>query len=560
MMTANVVTALKALGVNITDEDAKPKATGPAGAATPSANVEHTPDKRPATKGVLDMDEKDLIALLDKRDAARKAAEDAEIERKAKEQERIDAAVKAEREKNAREVEALKADYAKSGRLPMGGQAPTQTHFHDTRKYDGLSAFDLAFMGELLGSAKASNLRGAQALSTPALKALAIKVAEDKSEAVDMHGKSVHLGEQGRDSLKAIGIDPAHVLDSAKANEVNYSTLATGGVEWVGQEYSRRLWPTVRAMTFVLQRFPQVEVPQGVESIIIPLESSDPTVYKVAQTTDENATTGTPNATVPSSKMSTANNTLTVAKGGARSQYSGEMEEDSLIPWASQLNDQMNRAIAEQMEHAAIDGDTATGATTNINHIGGTPTATDFYLLFNGLRKSPLVTTTANSRSAGGSLVDTDFLDTAFLMGTVGLIGSDPTKVDFIIDPSTNKKVLQLASVKTRDVFDQATLQEGKLTKIWNYPVYVSYFMHYKASNRLANTAGKVDQTTPANNTTGSILAVRWDQWLFGWKRRVRLETQRVPRADITEVTATFRIGLLQRDTEGSAITYNVGV
>lgn len=555
MMTQNVVTALKALGYEITNPNAETQATGAASAAEQGGNQKSI--------GVLDMDEKELIALLDKRDAdnaARvKAAADAEAERAAKEQARIDAAVKAEKEKHEKELAALKSQYVAAGRLPMG-QAPHQARFAEVSKYDGLDAADMAFLGALVGS-KQNGVKAGR-LSEAGLKALAIKVAEDKTETQDMTGKTVDLGEQGRAHLKALGFEASDFLNAAKANEVNYSTLANYGDEWVGVEYSRRLWPAVRAMTFVLAKLPQIEVPQGAESVVIPLESGDPTFYKVAQTTDENATTGTPNATVPSSRLGTARNTLTVAKGGARTQYSGEMEEDSLIPWASQLRAQMEKATAEQIEHAAIDGDTETGATANINDIAGTPAGNEFFLLVNGFRKSPLVTTTANSRSASGTLVDTDFLETVYLMGAAGLIGSDPTKVDFIIDPNTHKKAVQLASVKTRDVFAAATLEGGRLAQIWNYPVNVSYFMHYLSTTnpRKANTAGKVDQDTQSNNTTGAILAVRWDQWLFGWKRRVTMETVRIPRADVTEITALMRFGLLQRDTEGAAITYNVGV
>ena len=560
MMTQNVVMALKALGYET--DSAMPQATGAAGIPPVSAAE---PSATNSAKGILDMDEKELINLLDARDAAKaareKAVADAEAERNTKEQERINIAVKAAEEKAAKELAALKAQYVASGRLAMGDPngAPAQARFADTRKYDGMSPADMAFMGALLGGAKAI---GAKPLSESGLKALAIKVAEDKTEATDMSGQKVGLGEQGRIGMKAMGIEPADVLDAAKANEINYSTQVGFGDEWVGIEYSRRLWPVVRALTFVLEKLPQVEVPQGAESIITPLQAADPTFYKVAQTTDENATTLTPNATVPSSKFATDKNTLTVAKGGARTQYTGEMEEDSLIPWASQLRTQLEAATAEQMEHAVIDGDTATGATTNINTIGGTPGGTEFYLLINGLRKSPLVTTTANSRSGSGTLVDTDFMDTAWLLGTAGKIGGDPTKVDFIIDPNVSKKAAYLASVKTRDVFLNATLENGLLKGIWAYRVYTSWFMHWlSATNPLkANTAGKVDLTTQANNTTGAILAVRWDQWLFGWKRRIKIETVRIPRSDITEITATMRFGLSQRDTEGSAVTYNVGV
>lgn len=487
-----------------------------------------------------------LLAAQKEIDDAAEAKRVAEEKRQAEISEAVSAALK----------EQAKV-YAKSRRLPdkqqaevpLNGGSPYVTAFHDVRKYDGLGVEDLAFLCGVLDTARRDG-RSQQGVSESALKALAIRIAEDKSE----------MGDNARADLKAVGLDPQDVTSATKANELDYSTQAGFGDEWVGQEYSRRLWAAIRAGTFVADRLPTIEVPQGSESIIIPLEAADPTWFKVGQATATNATTLRPDATVPTSKLATANKTLTVGKMGARVIYTEELVEDSLIPWASQLRQQMETSGSETLEHVIIDGDTATGATTNINHIGGTPGGTEVYLLFDGFRKSPLVTTTANSRSAGGALVDTDFIETLKLMGTAGLNGADAQRTSFIIDANVNWKIFNLTSVKTRDVFNGATLENGMLKGIWGYQVNVSYFMHRTAADRKANTVGKVDQTTPTNNTTGSILAVRWDQWLLGFKRRMSLKIQDIPDSDASQIVAIARVGLAQRDTEASAITYNVGV
>lgn len=489
-----------------------------------------------------------LQAALKEEDDRRKAEADAAAAR----QKELDEAVGAALKQQAKE-------FAKSRRLPTNdagvpqgithGQAPHQTAYADTRKYDGLSLEDKAFLAGVLDTAKRQN-RSASGVSEHLLKALAVSIAEDKSE----------MGDEARRDLKAAGLDPQDVTNSAKANELDYSTQAGFGDEWVGVEYSRRLWARIRAGSDIVAKLPSIEVPQGAESIVIPLEAADPTWYKVAQTTGTNATTLRPDATVPSSKLATDAKTLTVAKMGARVIFSGELEEDSLIPWVSQLRQQLETSGAENLEHLVIDGDTDASATTNINDIGGTPAATDIFLLFNGFRKSALVTTTANSRSASGSLVDSDFLATIKLMGAAGLNAIDMAKVGFILDLNVGWKVLELASVKTKDVFSGATLENGVLRSIWGYPVYVSAFMHFQSAVRKANTSGKVDRTTTNNNTTGSILAVRWDQWLLGWKRRMTLKVQEFPDADASQIVAIARVGLAQRDTEASAITYNVGV
>ena len=61
-------------------------------------------------------------------------------------------------------------------------------------------------------------------------------------------------------------------------------------------------------------------------------------------------------------------------------------------------------------------------------------------------------------------------------------------------------------------------------------------------------------------NTTGAIVAVRFDQWKQAFKRRMTLETTRIANADSWEIVALVRWGMTNRDAEASAITYNVGV
>jgi hypothetical protein len=502
-------------------------------------------------------------AAVEAEDAAQREADAAKLEEyKAA----YRAGVQAQKAQADAQIAALKAEAVAARRLPLGGTpdepatAPYQTKFHGTRKFDGLSADDMGFMLTLLGTAKKRDPQH-EGYSAEALQAYAIKVAEDKTVITRRDGRTqIPLGDQGRAALKAAGIDPAAVLKGAiKANELNHSTQASYGDEWIGVEYSSRLWEAIRFDTFVLDKMPSVEVPQGAESLVISLESTDPTWYKVAQTTAEDATDKRPVASVTSSKLGTANKTLSVAKIGARTQFSGELVEDSIIPWVAQLRMQMQKSGAEMLEHVVIDGDTDATANTNINDIDGTPGATELFLTLNGFRKSPLITTTTNSRSAGGSLADTDYLATIKLMGTGGLNAIDKDKVEFIVDVNTYWKSLELASLKTRDVFAAATLENGDLASIWGYKVRRSGFMHYESAKRMAESTGKIDQTD-SDNTTGSILAVRYDQWLFGYKRRFQIKLQEMIDSDSTQIVAFARVGMVQRDTEASAITYNVGL
>lgn len=481
---------------------------------------------------------------------AKLVAGELEAQRKRLEEE---AATKAAQEKAVSDAvsaakKAWEQEQAAQNRLPMSGEGvPYATKFGELRKYDNLDSADMAYMVMMLSGGKQSPSRNA-------MKAMLIKVAEDKSS----------HAEEGRRFAKAAGLELSSAQDAVKANELNYSTQAGFGDEFVSVVYSNRLWEAVRANTFIVPMLEskalRVDIPRGAEAVILPLEGADPTFYTVAQTTDTNATTGIPNATVTTSKAGTDKKTMSVAKIGGRALYSGELEEDSIIPWASYLRGKLEVGAAEQLEHAVIDGDTVLTANTNINAMGAsqTPPAGAVYLAFDGLRKLALVTNTANSRSASGAIADTDFLETLKLMGTAGLNGADANKTSFIIDANVQWKILTLTSVKTRDLFENATLENGYLKAIWGYRVDPSYFMHFRQGARKVNAAGKIDTATDGNNSLGAILSVRWDQWAFGRGRRMTMEMVRRPESDSYDVVALMRVGLLARDNEAAAISYNV--
>ena len=322
------------------------------------------------------------------------------------------------------------------------------------------------------------------------------------------------------------------------------------------------LWLKVRETSNVIGRLPTIEVPQGVESVTIPIEGTAPTFYKVAQASAQDTNTlGKVTYTHTSSKLGTGQRVLSVGKLGARVAFAGELEEDSMIPWVSELRRGLELEAGEVLESLVIDGDTDVSATTNINHIAGTPGGTEYYLVLDGFRKLGLVTNTANSRSAG-VLTLTDYLETLKLMGLGGKNAINIAAVSFITDVHTAWKSLEIAEVQTRDVYSQPTIENGVLTSIYGREVIVSPNMHRPSADATyglkTQTDGKIDQGTAADNVCGSILAVRWDQWRLGWKRRIRFEIDRVPQADATEIIVNMRVGLNYRDTEASAISYGV--
>jgi hypothetical protein len=230
-----------------------------------------------------------LATAIKLEDDRRAAEADAAAKRQKELDDAVDTALKAQAKKFAtsRRLPTADRDQPQGGITP--GQAPAQLRYANTAKFDGLGVEDLAFAAGVLDTAKRQQ-KSELGVSSDLLQALAHRIAEDKTE----------MGDEARRDLKAAGIDPADVTNAMKANELDYSTQAGFGDEWVGVEYSRRIWPRIRAGSDIVARIPTIEVPQGSESIVIPLEAADPTWYKVAQTTGTNATTLRPDATIPS--------------------------------------------------------------------------------------------------------------------------------------------------------------------------------------------------------------------------------------------------------------------
>ena len=344
-----------------------------------------------------------------------------------------------------------------------------------------------------------------------------------------------------------------------KANELEHSTQAGFGDEWIGAGQSGVLWNSIRHAVRLAQQIPSFAFPMGVESMILPLEGTDPTVYNVAEATG----TGTlePDSTITASKIGTARVTMNLATFGARTIWTGLMQENAVIAFAPQLRVQFALKFADAFESSIFDGDDNLSGSTNVNDIAGTPAATEYFTAYDGMRVSALVTTSANSRD-GGTITTADFLETVKLMGPGGKNALDRSKVEFYVTTGVHYKTLELTDVKSRDVFSGATIESGQLTGIYGYKINTTTNLCAPDPNGegLSNTDGKIDQDTAANNTKGTILAVRPDQWRIGYRKDITLETTRIARADAYELVGLMRAGLIQRDTEACAVSYNLTV
>lgn len=339
---------------------------------------------------------------------------------------------------------------------------------------------------------------------------------------------------------------------AVKADELMGSDVSTAGDEWIPQMYSRELFRLIRNEARVASVFRQVEV--AGESLTFPLQTGGATWYLTPQT-DDAAELVYSNSFVTSriSQVATSSMTLTPAKISAIIIWTGELNEESLVPMLPFLQQELVTSGMHTIDELLISGDETTGATNISDYANGAISAYWRLLALDGLRHTALVDTAANSRDAGALTAD-DFIQTKRLMGTNGRNAINPNDVVWIMDNDLYYKMLSLGEVITRDKFGTAaTIVDGNLERIYGSMVIPS------DDYGLTDTSGYIHNTT-SGNTKGSFLCVRPDQGVIGFGRRMMVETSRIARSDAYEIVGHIRLDHNMATDEAVALSYNVTV
>lgn len=342
-----------------------------------------------------------------------------------------------------------------------------------------------------------------------------------------------------------------------KADELDASDIATQGQEWVAEWWSADVWRRERYDRIydrvVAKGMMVQEIPQGYDTAHFPTEGSDPTAYTVPQANDLD-TTDRPEVTAKINPFTTGEVQVTPGEIKLATSYTRILEEDAIVNLVQQVNRQINEKMLETRDQLMLNGDTATGASVNINLIDGTPAALStltapYYLATNGFRKLPLVTNTSASRDAGSTLDINDYLSTLQLLD--GELRQYRDRMMFIIDPDTEIATLNLESIKTYDVNPDYTIGVGLVPNLFGVQVMPSGFLP------LANAAGKVSGT-PGNNTKGTILLIYAPYWGFAYKRQITIDTAFDVLSGTTYYVASMRAGMVARGNNAAALSYNV--
>lgn len=288
--------------------------------------------------------------------------------------------------------------------------------------------------------------------------------------------------------------DLRKAMDSATASE---------GLEWIPTDFSAELIDRVRLERKVSALFSEINMPT--DPYKIPALTSDSTAYLVSeQTADDPAVDA---RTFTASKPATTNHTMNAIKLGIRTNFSLELEEDSIIPVMSEIKRNMSLEIARALEDAYVNGDTA-GSHMDAN----VTSSADARKAWDGIRKA--------AQSANNTSLATFSADNLRVQrAKMGRYGVAPSKLAYVCSMRTYvKHFLALDEVLTLEKYGpQATVLTGELARFDNIPIIVSEVLLDDK-----NTSGVNDATTADK---GVLILCYREGWLAGQRRKVTLKS-----------------------------------
>lgn len=351
----------------------------------------------------------------------------------------------------------------------------------------------------------------------------------------EFHGPDRALAKQGKYELTDAYQRAIRAMDTAESGF---------GLQLIGAQYVGELWEAPRKLGRV---FPLIESFEMTDpTAYLPVEVDIPEMLFVAESTANNS------SNYDTVKTGSQRVQVDAKKFVIHQMWSGEMQEDSIIPFVPFLRRQAALSVAHYADSLALNGDTTNAATGNINLDDADPANTKHYLAFDGIRHAALVDNTGNAVDAAGGVTYNllaglrgKCLDLTRLVDWGHPI--DPSDFVYLADPETADKAALLDEVLTVDKYGQnATVLNGELLRVGQNPFISTIAMSKTEAD------GKVS-TTAANNVKGQVSAFNRRGFKVGWRRRVMVETERLPGSDQWRVVYSMRLGFGRFTPTGAA-------
>lgn len=344
--------------------------------------------------------------------------------------------------------------------------------------------------------------------------------------------------------------------DSFRANELDAVATSGQGLQWVKTVYGDTVWEAAREVRIwqdlARKGMREQEVPLGSNKMIVFTEGSDPIAYNASEAVSVDSA-GRPEVKANVSPFGTGNVEKTLSYTKVASAFTQRLQDSTPVNLASQLNFQMMEKMQETVEQLLMNGDTATGANTNINLIDGTPAtglSKPYYTGFDGFRKFAIVTNTGQGYDAGG-VINKDTFKT--ILGKLpSKLRSRKDKLVYILSAGAEQAALSIPELLTRDVAGEgwALLETGVFKRIWGIDALTTGFIIP------SNAAGKNPASAPATGF-GTVILMYAPYWEIGFQRKFEIEIDRDILSDTNVYVGGFSLGLVSRSTNALTLAYN---
>ena len=434
------------------------------------------------------------------------------------------------------QVEALKG--AESTRLARYGGGDSRLIGSKFARWN-MTPADVEFVYDLMNARKAAGMGdGPSEELTKAFEAVSDAFYMSEAEVKRIDGQAI-------DNLY-----PRVSKAGIRAYEAAMKAMDTAesgyGSQLIGAQYVGDLWTAARdeSRVFGLINTFEMQAPTA----YLPVEVDFPELLLVSENTANNSSEYTTVKT-GSNRVST-----TAKKFVLHQMWSGEMEEDSIIPFIPFLRRQAGLSLSHYSDSLILNGDTQTGGTGNVNSDDAAPTSTKHYLAFDGVRRAIITDATGQGVNIAGAIT----FDALFGLKAVAVDATyyhdwghpnDPNDFVYVADYKTADKIALLDEFKTADQAGaMATILKGEQGRIGMHPLITSLAL------TLTDTDGKYTTTSPSTNSTkGQVVAFNRRGLVAGWRRRVRVETERLPARDQTRIVYSLRMGLARFTPTGAA-------
>lgn len=318
------------------------------------------------------------------------------------------------------------------------------------------------------------------------------------------------------------------------------------GNQLVGAGYVGNLWEGARRDSLLFALLDTFEMTAPTE--YLPVEVDIPELLFVGESTTYNASDY---STVKTGSQRVA---VTAKKFVIHQKWSGELDEDSIIPFVPFLRRQQQFSLAHYSDSLVLNGDDTNAGTGNINLDDADPADTKHYLAFDGIRHAGLVDNTGNKKDLAGPITYAALVaargrmkDTANMVTVHWGKPTNPNDLIYVADDDTADQIALLDEVLTIDKYGQAaTVLQGEVAKIGRNPLLAAMAMSKTEAD------GKLS-TTGSNNVKGQVATFNRRGFKVGWRRRVKTESERLLGTDQTRIISSLRMGFGRFSPTGAA-------